>query len=200
VSLALLCSRHAGFLSARPSQCRTSSSKTRAMRGRMPPAISTGFSKRRGVLPELPTAADSHAAYLNRVRQIGRRTGELHLALASSTEDSAFAPEPVTAEDVADWTAGLVSAAEAMFEELARCYDQLGPRAKPIARTLLARRWEAVEQMRGLLPPAIDVDKVRQHGDFHLGQISFARLCGDRRTAPNPGNCGGGPSAPLAGT
>ena len=127
------------------------------------------------VLPDIPAAGDAHAAYLNRVRQIGRRTGELHLALASSTEYPAFAPEPVTAEDVANWTSGLVSAAEAMFEELARCYDQLGPRAKPIARTLLARRWEAVEQMRALLPPEIDVDKVRQHGDFHLGQILIVK-------------------------
>ena len=127
------------------------------------------------VLPDLPAPVDAHAAYLNRMRMIGRRTGELHLALASSADDPAFAPEPVTAEDVAAWTAGLVSGAEKMFEELARRYDHLGPRAKPFARTLLARRWEAVEQMRDMLPATIDVDKVRQHGDFHLGQILIVK-------------------------
>ncbi len=132
------------------------------------------FLEEASILPDLP-AADAHAAYLNRVRQIGRRTGELHLALASAVGDPAFAPEPVTTEDVADWTAGLVTSTEAVFEELARRYDQLGPRAKPIARRLLTRRWEAVEEMRGLLPATIDVDKVRQHGDFHLGQILIVK-------------------------
>ena len=127
------------------------------------------------VLPEIPDAGDAHAAYLNRMRMIGRRTGELHVALASSAADEAFAPEPVTPADVAEWTAGLVGSAEAMFEELARRYDQLGPRAKPTARALLARRWEAVERMRDMLPPTIAADKIRQHGDFHLGQILIVK-------------------------
>jgi maltose alpha-D-glucosyltransferase/alpha-amylase len=127
------------------------------------------------VLPEIPAAPDAHEAYLNRVRQIGRRTGELHLALASRNDIPAFAPEPVTPEDVATWTDRLVRDAEAMFEEIALRYDQLGPRAKPLARSLLARRWEAVEQMRSLLPSYIEVDKVRQHGDFHLGQILIVK-------------------------
>ncbi len=127
------------------------------------------------ILPIVPALAEAHSVYLNRMRQIGRRIGELHLALASRSDIAAFAPEPVTAEDVAAWTAKLVTSAEAMFEELARRYDRLGKQAKPTARALLARRWQAVEMMQDLLPRTIDVDKVRQHGDLHLGQVLIVK-------------------------
>ena len=35
-------------------------------------------------------------AYIQSAELMGRRTGELHIALASAPDDPAFAPEPIT--------------------------------------------------------------------------------------------------------
>ncbi|MFO1421689.1 MAG: hypothetical protein U1F59_12280 [Candidatus Competibacteraceae bacterium] len=44
-----------------------------------------------------------HAVYLLFAATLGRRTGELHRALARATGDPAFDPEPVTAADIVEW-------------------------------------------------------------------------------------------------
>src|SRR5262249_39211733 len=49
-----------------------------------------------------PEPADAHGGYLALVETLGRRTAELHGALALATDDPAFSPEPLTAQDVAE--------------------------------------------------------------------------------------------------
>src|SRR6185295_825149 len=51
-----------------------------------------------------PDDSPELASYLQRLRQIARRTGELQSALASRPDIPNFAPEPVTADDIAAWT------------------------------------------------------------------------------------------------
>src|SRR6185436_17721267 len=66
--------------------------------------------------------------YLDGAQQLGRRTAELHLALASDTAVAAFAPEPFTKDDVARVAAGAIgqlqavrdSLGDGIFERLAR--------------------------------------------------------------------------------
>ncbi|NVO17459.1 MAG: maltose alpha-D-glucosyltransferase [Rhodoplanes sp.] len=120
-------------------------------------------------------APEPDVAFLNRARQIGRRTAEMHLALASRTDVPGFAPEPVTASDVDTWTSDLLRQAEAVLAELASRQPQLTAAAQPAARLLLARKDEALDILRGLLAGPIDVDKIRHHGDYHLGQILIAK-------------------------
>src|SRR5690349_18416107 len=65
----------------------------------------------------VPGASDGWRWLLARLQQgdgalpalavLGRRTAELHLALARDTADPAFAAERITAADVAAWTAGV---------------------------------------------------------------------------------------------
>src|SRR5262249_25992337 len=47
--------------------------------------------------------ADAHGAYFALVRILAVRTAELHGALASATNDPAFAPEPIAPEDLKNW-------------------------------------------------------------------------------------------------
>ena len=49
--------------------------------------------------PVSQMAQDHLGIYLDAAATLGRRTAEMHLALASPTDDPAFAPEPLTAED-----------------------------------------------------------------------------------------------------
>ncbi len=114
---------------------------------------------------------DSSAAVLEAVRRLGALTGSLHAALASDPVDPAFAPEPITAEDVARW-------AERIAGDLERTLDMLGPRlpglpaaARPHAQALLdgaAGLRACVGSLDALVAP--ECCKIRIHGDYHLGQ------------------------------
>jgi len=64
---------------------------------------------------------------------LGRRTGEMHLALASPTDDPAFVAEPFTAEDLAQDAhrieAQVVSALEALKRKIATLDDAIADKA-----------------------------------------------------------------------
>ena len=66
--------------------------------------------------PEAPDGSIELASYLHRLRHIGRRTAELQNALASRSDIPAFAPEPITPEDLAAWTDALARRAEAALD------------------------------------------------------------------------------------
>ena len=120
------------------------------------------------------TESPEHAAYLPRMQQIGRRTAELQLALASGAEP-AFAPEPITREDLQAWTEALVREAEHQFALLTRRRADLPEPARVAAEALLDHRAEALARIRGLLPDGMNAPKARHHGDFHLGQILIVK-------------------------
>jgi trehalose synthase-fused probable maltokinase len=96
---------------------------------------------------------------LRRLTLLGTRVGELHRVLASDPTDPAFAPEPIHQEDLQRWSSSIVgelgvtlAKAAGRFPELVDRQDALTERAKALA---------------SLAPSG---QKIRQHGDLHLGQ------------------------------
>jgi maltose alpha-D-glucosyltransferase / alpha-amylase len=116
-----------------------------------------------------------HAAFFNRMSVLGRRLGELHLALASRPDIAAFAPEPVTSDDLKQWTERLVTSAERALDRLKKGRRKLDPKAQELADNLLDQRDTLLKQVRKLLPAKVDADKIRHHGDFHLGQTLIVK-------------------------
>ena len=106
-----------------------------------------------------PARAAAAAAAL---RRLGQRTGELHTALASDPRDPAFAPEPITAADLDVWTEGVAAQLAA-------------------ARAALGRDTVSVDPafVRRGLAPMMGRQKIRHHGDFHLGQTLYRPAAGD---------------------
>jgi maltose alpha-D-glucosyltransferase/alpha-amylase len=106
-------------------------------------------------------APDADNYYVTLARQLGRRTGEMHVALCPGADaEPAFAPEPVTPDDVAAWKRAVRAS-----------FDLLLPRVETIAeehRAALLARIDA-------LPDAIEALKTRFHGDYHLGQVLVLR-------------------------
>lgn len=108
--------------------------------------------------------------YVNLAAMLGRRTAELHRALAAGGRRGPFAPQPITAQDGTRWSRetrtvtrrGLraVSHSERLPEDLRRA-----------AQALHGRREEVLERMRGLGPALVGLRKIRIHGDYHLGQV-----------------------------
>jgi trehalose synthase-fused probable maltokinase len=96
---------------------------------------------------------------LRELEELGTRVGEMHRALASDANDSAFSPEPILQEDLQRWSSSIVgelgvtlALSDDRFPALAERQDALTERAKSLA---------------SLTPSG---QKIRQHGDLHLGQ------------------------------
>ena len=115
--------------------------------------------------------SDEQAVYVQRVEQVGRRVAEMQLALASRSDVSDFAPEPITAEDARRWTKGLLQRAHKVLDELRRRYNNLTEHDRRLVDLLLTARESLPTRLRELLPEEPDAMKIRHHGDFHLGQM-----------------------------
>ncbi|HVC29984.1 MAG TPA: putative maltokinase, partial [Steroidobacteraceae bacterium] len=123
----------------------------------------------------VPILDDAHGLYLSLVRTLAIRTAELHRALAGATDDPAFAPEPITAEDLTAWTAATHASAQATLTLLQARLPDLPPAAAADAQALLARRdtlLRRIEECKSAVPRGL---KIRRHGDYHLAQVLLNR-------------------------
>jgi maltose alpha-D-glucosyltransferase/alpha-amylase len=102
---------------------------------------------------------------------LGRRTAELHLALAHNHEEPAFAAEPVTAVDLSTWAAEACEQARAALSLLQKNLEQLDDALLPPACRALNEGTHLLEQLGRLPAIRIKAAKIRCHGDYHLGQV-----------------------------
>jgi maltose alpha-D-glucosyltransferase/alpha-amylase len=112
---------------------------------------------------------------LQRMRQIGKRTAELHQALASHNDIPEFAPETLSPDDVRQWTETLATRANARFDLLSSKLGTLPEAATPLARQLLDNRASIMAHIEAGRDTPFDGVKIRHHGDFHLGQVLIAK-------------------------
>jgi maltose alpha-D-glucosyltransferase/alpha-amylase len=119
----------------------------------------------------LLVARDHVGIYLDSAIVLGRRTAELHLALASATDDPAFAPEPLTAADLQTLLADLRQHAARVFDVLKGRLPYLPDEVVEIAAAVLSRRTQILEHFDDLRPETSRTWRMRIHGDYHLGQV-----------------------------
>ncbi|HUX45974.1 MAG TPA: maltose alpha-D-glucosyltransferase [Terracidiphilus sp.] len=116
------------------------------------------------------SGAPEEAAMLQAAELLGRRTGEMHLALASSDNEPAFAPEPFTAADLERDAARIESQIHAALHALREKLAGLDEATGDDAAALLARRSHLLSCARSIAAlPAAGL-RIRIHGDYHLGQ------------------------------
>jgi maltose alpha-D-glucosyltransferase/alpha-amylase len=97
---------------------------------------------------------------------LGRRTAQMHLALASDPTDPAFAPEPFTAID----RRALHHGTRSLLRRSIRSARSLADTA-PAIQELLAREDEVLSRLEVIMKAPIKAMKIRCHGDYHLGQV-----------------------------
>ncbi|NBB82337.1 MAG: alpha-amylase, partial [Alphaproteobacteria bacterium] len=115
---------------------------------------------------------ERHASYIQRATTLGTRVAELHRALALTTGDPAFDPEPLATGDLADLTGQVVDQAAVAFGALARAADGVpDEHQRAEVRALIDRRGEVEALIQQLAAGGVDAAKTRHHGDLHLGQV-----------------------------
>ncbi|MEP7105794.1 MAG: phosphotransferase, partial [Chloroflexota bacterium] len=109
---------------------------------------------------------EGHAAFQDDARRLGRRTAELHLALASEPDDPAFAPEPTTMLYARSVYQSIRTLSTQVMELVRR---NLG--SDPDAAELLKREPALLKRSRAILDRPVAARRIRVHGDYHLGQV-----------------------------
>ncbi len=102
---------------------------------------------------------------------LGRRTAEMHVALASDSGNLAFAPEPFTQDDLTALARDAAAEAQKALQVLDADLDHLPEDVAPSARRLLQSRDTLLERIRSAPALEFSASKIRVHGDYHLGQV-----------------------------
>ncbi|MGD9511311.1 MAG: putative maltokinase [Geminicoccaceae bacterium] len=102
---------------------------------------------------------------------LGRRTAQMHRAFAIDSDDAAFAPEPVSAGDVARWLGDARAQVAAGFATLAQARTSAAPALAADIEAALALRPRVEKALGAFEIGTMHLAKSRLHGDFHLGQV-----------------------------
>ncbi len=150
---------------------------------------------------EIPAPAKERIGpYLISAQLLGERLAQLHLALSSVRDDPRFAPEPFTELYQRSIYQLMRGAAAQSLDLLRRRAPDFPEEIQPEIKRLLAAEDQVLALFHEILRIRITGQRIRCHGDFHLGQvlttgkdfilIDFegepARSFGDRRIKRSP--------------
>jgi maltose alpha-D-glucosyltransferase/alpha-amylase len=114
-------------------------------------------------------------SYMAIAGAIGRRLAQLHAVLALPAEDSAFAPETASEDDTLQWAGDirgkLCHALQIILERQATLSAQALGHLESLQENLPAIVSE-INRLAGLMA---GTERIRIHGDFHLGQVLIAQ-------------------------
>jgi maltose alpha-D-glucosyltransferase/alpha-amylase len=123
-------------------------------------------------------ARDAAGIYLDAASTLGRRTAEMHLALAQPTADAAFSPETLTDEDLRELEQELTAHGAQAFETLRGSLQRFSGDSEStveLAGLVLSRRRAILAKFAALRARGGRTLRTRVHGDYHLGQVLRAK-------------------------
>jgi trehalose synthase-fused probable maltokinase len=153
------------------------------LEGRKPPVEPLPTATGDWLARDVPSSVRSlMRGYPGTAETLGRRTAEMHLALAADSTDPAFSPEPFDRADLSALSVDSIGQAGRAFATLERllsdgsrpAHDGLPPAVATRALSLLRARDSLVERLKSATALPLTAAKIRVHGDYHLGQVLWA--------------------------
>jgi len=140
------------------------------------------------------------APFLEMSHQLGKRTAELHQALAQPTQNSAFKPESYSLLYQRSIYQSIQSLVKRTFLILRKNSNQCPENIQEDLKEVLSLESTIINHCRKVLSKKIKTKKIRIHGDYHLGQVLYtgndfyiidfegepARPLGERRLKRSP--------------
>ncbi|MGA9451694.1 MAG: alpha-amylase, partial [Verrucomicrobiia bacterium] len=118
-----------------------------------------------------PAMLENIGTYLESARLLGARTAELHLTLASDSEDKNFAPEPFTSYYQRSLFQSMRNLAVESFWQLRRRLKTLPTEVLPLAQRALELKPALIQQFRQLFEHRLAAQRIRIHGNLDLGEV-----------------------------
>ena len=117
--------------------------------------------------------ADAIGPYLDSAEMLGRRTAQLHEALAEGVSPE-FAPEPFTTLYQRSLYQAMRAQVRPSLGLIRRMLPSLDERSQAEAEFVLGAEAALTEIFGEVRSHRIEASRIRVHGDFHLGQVLHA--------------------------
>ncbi|MFH1369381.1 MAG: maltose alpha-D-glucosyltransferase [Elusimicrobiota bacterium] len=111
--------------------------------------------------------------YVEMAALLGKRTAEMHMALAQNIDDPVFAPEPFSLLYQKSLHQSIYSQIRRTFGLLKKNIAKIPENLRAEAEEVLASEPALVSKLNMIVAKKISADKIRIHGDYHLGQVLY---------------------------
>ncbi len=112
-------------------------------------------------------------AVFERIAMLAKRTAEMHQALASRQQDPDFEPEAFSLHYQRSLYSSLQSLTRSAYQALDKNIKSLPEPIQIEAREILEMKNDILKRMKKIYSRKFNSLKIRNHGDFHLGQVLF---------------------------
>ena len=106
-----------------------------------------------------------------RIHILGKRTAQMHLALAANPEEKNFEHEPFSLHYQRSLFSSLQSLTRNAFQNLQKNLKNLPPWLEKEATEVLEMKSDVLKCFKRVYIHKITIMKIRTHGDYHLGQV-----------------------------
>ena len=138
--------------------------------------------------------------FMEMAYQLGKRTAEMHQALAGTTQDPDFKPQPFSLLYQRSLYQSIQSQIKRIFQSLRKNKRRWPETIQTDLQQVLNLESNLLDYCRNILAKKISAQKIRIHGDYHLGQVLYtgndfyiidfegepARPLGERRLKRSP--------------
>lgn len=112
--------------------------------------------------------------FIEMVELLGKRTAEMHLALANVKKEKAFAPEPFSLLYQKSMYQSFRTLVKRTMSSMKPLIKKMPDEQKELAQFILDNETVLLESIKNSLEKKkLDSAKTRVHGDYHLGQVLF---------------------------
>lgn len=111
--------------------------------------------------------------FLEMIRTLGQRSAQMHLALSSSNDNADFNPEPFSYLYQRSVYQSMNSLSRYVFGLLRSNYKKFSSKNKELIDEAISLEPHIGRNLKRIISKKITAEKIRIHGDFHLGQVLF---------------------------